>query len=81
MEANGTLEDIINWEDCECLRMKTDPQGRAVSSDRCLFQGRPLHNHFRGFFFFLGGGATLLHAGFKQPLKAFADLHNTAVHH
>lgn len=43
---------------------------------------RPSCKHFRVLlFFFWGGCATLLHAGYKKPLKAFADLHNTAVHH
>lgn len=58
------------------------PTGTCGVQRQVPVSGTSVAEPLERFVFFLGGGvATLLHAGFKQPLKAFADLHNTAVHH
>lgn len=85
MEANGRLEDIINWEDCKasasgCKQAGRD--GRRAATGVWSWPSSAQHWYasallFVGFFY----AATLLNVGFKQPLKAFADLHNTAVDH
>lgn len=73
-------------------RLKTSLTGR-IATRAPLDENRPAEKRseqqqesvpaqtLQSRFFFEFLNATLLNAGFKQPLKAFADLHNTAVDH